>query len=88
MFKNCVPFKLCIIEINTTQADNDHDINVATPMCNLLDYSDSCSKTSESLLQYYKDEPASNNDGAIVDFADNNITKSIKFKQKYKSSDR
>ena len=30
------------------------------PMHNLIEYSDNCSKTSESLWQYYKDEPNDN----------------------------
>ena len=40
-----------------------------------------CSKTSGSLKQYYRDEPASVN-GVIVNFpADNNNSASFKFKQ-------
>ena len=30
------------------------------PMCNLIEYSDSYSKTSVSLWQYYRDEPNAN----------------------------
>ena len=30
------------------------------PMHNLIEYSDNCSKTSESLWQYYKDDPNDN----------------------------
>ena len=41
-------------------------------MYNLLKYSDNCSKTYESLWQYYKDIPAVNNDGYIVDFNSDN----------------
>ena len=41
---------------------------------NLIEYSDTYSKTSGSLWQYYRDEPALNNNGFITDFpADNNI---------------
>ena len=36
-------------------------------MYNLIEYSDNYSKTSGSLSQYYRDELALNNDGAIVD---------------------
>ena len=39
-------------------------------------------KTSGSLRKYYKDRPAVNNDGAIVDFAENNLTDSFNFKVK------
>ena len=38
------------------------------PMYNLIEYSDNYSKTSGSLWQYYKEIPAINNNGAIVDF--------------------
>ena len=30
------------------------------PMCNLIKYSDNCAKTSESLWQYYRNEPNDN----------------------------
>ena len=34
------------------------------PMYNLIEYSDNCSKTSGSLWQYYRDEPALTDAGA------------------------
>ena len=47
------------------------------PMYNLVEYSNNYSKTSRILLQYYKDVPAVNNDGTIIDFnIDNAITRS------------
>ena len=52
------------------------------PMSNLIEYSDSYSKTSGSLWQYTKDIPAVNNNNAIVDFTDNNVTDSFNFKLK------
>ena len=52
------------------------------PMYNLIGRSDTYSKTSESLWQYYRDEPAWNNHGAIIDFSDNNKNASFKFIQK------
>ena len=43
-------------------------------MYNLIEYSDAHSKTSGSLWQYYRDEPALDNNGNIIDFlGDNNI---------------
>ena len=49
---------------------------------NLIEFSDAYSKTSQSLWQYYRDEPASNNNGDIVDFpGNNNNSNSFKFKQ-------
>ena len=41
-------------------------------MYNLIEYSDAYSKTSGSLWQYYKDEPALDNNGNITDFSDDN----------------
>ena len=43
-------------------------------MYSLIQYSSNYSKKSGSLRQYYKDKPALNNDGTIIDFlaADNN----------------
>ena len=38
------------------------------PMYNLVEYSNIYSKTSVSLLQYYRNEPAIDNNGDIVDF--------------------
>ena len=52
------------------------------PMYNLIEYSDNYSKTSGSLQQYYKDIPAVNNAGNIVDFTATNTTESFKFKIK------
>ena len=46
MFKNCTPFTNCISEINTTEVDNAEDIDIVMPIYNLIEYSDSYSKTS------------------------------------------
>ena len=59
-FKNCDPFTKCISRINNTDIDNSHDIDIVMPMYNLIEYSDNYSKTSESLWQYYKDNPNDN----------------------------
>ena len=42
------------------------------PMYNLIEYSDAYSKTSGGLWQYYRDEPATDNDGKIIDFPASN----------------
>ena len=44
------------------------------PMYNLIEYSDNYLKRSGSLWQYCKDIPAVNNNNAIVDFTNNNLT--------------
>ena len=50
------------------------------PMYNLIEYSDNCSKTSGSLWQYYRDEPALTDAGA----PDNSSGNSVLFKYKQK----
>ena len=59
-FKNCAPFTKCISTINGTDIDNARDTDIVMPMYNLIEYSDNYSKTSESLWQYYKDDPNNN----------------------------
>ena len=82
IFKNCAPFTNCINDINNTQVDDAKDIDIVMPMYNLIEYSDPYSKTSGSLWQYYRDEPALDNNNNIIDFpANNNNSISIKFKQ-------
>ena len=59
-FKNCAAFTNCISEINNRQINNGKDIDIVMPMYDLIEYSDNYSKTSESLRQYYRDEPDDN----------------------------
>ena len=82
IFKNYAPFTNCINEINNAQVDNAKDIDTVMPMYNLIEYSDNYSKTSGSLWQYCKNIPAVDNDNAIVNFAENNLTDSFNFKVK------
>ena len=56
-----------------TNIDNAEDLDIVIPMCNLLEYSKSYSKISDSLCNYYRDEP---NSGLGGD--DNSIDYSIK----------
>ena len=49
-------------------------------MYDLIEYSDNYSKTCVSLWQYCKDISAVDNNGAIVNFAENNLTDSFNFK--------
>ena len=82
MLKNCAPFTNCISEINNTQIDNAKDIDIVIPMYNLIEYSDNYSKTSGSLRQYCKDISAVDNNNAIVNFAQSNLTDLFNFKVK------
>ena len=78
IFKNCAPFTDCINEINNRDLDNAKDPDIVMPMCNLIECSDNYPQTSGSLWQYCKDIPAVNNNNAIVDFTNNNLTDSFK----------
>ena len=83
IFKNRAPFTICISEINNTQVENAKDIDNVMPLCNLIECSEyNYSKTSGSLWQYCKDIPAVDDNNAIVNFANNNLTNSFNFKVK------
>ena len=56
IFKNCAPFTDCISKINNTQTD----LHFVMSMYNLIEYSNNYLKTSESLWQYYRDDPNDN----------------------------
>ena len=76
------PFTNCISKINDIQVDNAIGIDVVMPMYNLIEYSNNHSKTSGSLWQSFRDEPAVNCNGAIVEFNEVNPTKLINSKAK------
>ena len=69
-------------KINNTQVDNAKDIDIVTPMYNLIKYSNNYSKTSGTLWQYCKDIPAVNNNGDVVEFNGANVTDSFNFESK------
>ena len=47
IFKNCVPFTDCVMEINYTQVDNAKDLDIVMSMYNLIEYSENYSKHLE-----------------------------------------
>ena len=79
VFKNCAPFTDCISEINNAQVDNAKETDAVTNMYNLKECNENYSQTSGSLWRYYRDQPALNNDGNIIDFPVNNDA-SLSFK--------
>ena len=82
IFKDNAQFINCISVIDNTQVDDAHDIDVVMPMNNLIEYSDTFLKNSGNSWQYYRDEPALNDNGNIINFPnDNNNSISFKFKQ-------
>ena len=88
-FRNCAPFTNCISKISNTQIDNAKDIHVVMPMYNVIEHSNNYSKTSESLRQYYRDQPVLINVGALADFPDASFNSaSFKYKEKITRSTR
>ena len=76
ILKNGAPFINCTIQVNNTQVDGAYDLYVAIPIYNLIEYSDTYSKSSRGLCQFYGNKPA------IIDFpVDNNSCISFKFKE-------
>ena len=83
IFKNCAPCTDCLSKINTTQINNSKDTDVVMPIQTLIEYSNSYSKTSRNVWQFYRDEPSLTAAGAIIDFPDTkNNSALFKFKQK------
>ena len=79
--KSFAPFTNYISEVNNAQEDDTEDIEIVKPMCDLIEYSDVYSKTG-ILQQYYRDEPALDNNNNIIDFiANKNNNILYKFKQ-------
>ena len=82
IFKSCAPFTNSINQVNNMDLENAKYLDIVMPMYNLIEYSDDYSKTSASLWQYTKDIPAVNDNNAIVNFSNNNLTDSFNFKVK------
>ena len=79
IFKNCAPITSCISRIKNAQLDAQY-IDVVMSMYNLIEYSDNYSKTSAILFQNCRDVPVVDNNGAVNDFTDANITDSFNLK--------
>ena len=82
IFKSCAPFTRCISKIDNNQVDNGKDIDIVMPMYNLIEYSNSYSKTSGSFWKHCKNKPAVNNNGDISDFNGANQLIRLVLKQK------
>ena len=79
-FKNCTPFRKCRTEINETFIDEAEYINIAMPMYNLIEHSDSYSDNSGSLWQFKRDEIEGNVDLTVDDNHIPNNSSSFKYK--------
>ena len=78
--KNCAPFTKFITHINDEHVDTFDNLDIVTPMYNLIEYSHNYSDTTGSLWQFKRDEQ-NMNDRIHVDVT---IANSTTFK--YKSS--
>ena len=61
-FKNCAPLTRCVTHINNKHIDTAENIDIITPIYNLIKYSDNFSDTSGSLWRFKRDESSMNND--------------------------
>ena len=65
-FRNCAPFTKCSTHINDEHLETAENLDIITPMYNLLEYSDNYEESSGSLYQFKKDEPPPNNGDVFV----------------------
>ena len=80
-FKNCAPFTKCMTHINDEHLYGANNLDMITPMCNVVEYNDNYSDTSGSLRQFERDElPVTNAGNPDEVFVDNSTS------FKYKSS--
>ena len=82
ILKNNAPFVSCITKINNKLIEDAEDLDIVTPMYNLLEYSKNYKRTIGSLYNYYRDELT--NDNNNNNFANRNVVNSNAFKYKNK----
>ena len=75
-FKNCAPSRTCSVNVNDEFIEETENIEIVSPMYNLLEYSDNYQDSTGSLYRFKRDEPPANN----ANF-DNN-TSSLEYKAK------
>ena len=82
ILKNNAPFVSCMTKINNEFIEDADDLNIVTPMYNLLECSKNYRKTTGSLYNYYRDELSDDNNPN--NFPDTNVVNSDTFKCKNK----
>ena len=75
--KNCATFTKCNLEINDEHVDTAENLDIVTPMYNLIEYSDNYQDSSATLYQYKRDEPPEAN---VIDNLTANDSSSFKYK--------
>ena len=69
-FKNCAPFSKCTTRISYIFAGEANHIYIATPMYNLIEYSDNYLDTSGSFWEFKRDKVPANNADLAIDNSD------------------
>ena len=82
ILKNNAPFISCITRINGELIEDADDLDIVTPMYDLLEYSKNYRKTIGSLYNYYRDELSDDNDND--NFGNIKVVNSKAFKYKNK----
>ena len=82
ILKNNAPFVSCITRINGELIEDANDLDIVTPIYNLLEYSKNYRKTIGSLCNYYRDELS--DDAADNNFDNMKVVNSNTFKYKNK----
>ena len=80
-FKNCSPFTRCVTHINDEHVETSENLDIITPMYNLIEYSDNYPDSSGSLYQFKRDESRMNDAENP-----NNVALDISTSFKYKAS--
>ena len=60
ILKNCIPFTVCISEINNIHLYHEKYLDIVMQMCNLTEYIYNYVKTRETLEKYCTDKPNNN----------------------------
>ena len=79
--KNYAPFTRCVTHVNDEHVDTNENLDIITPMYNLLEYPDNYADSSGSLYQFKGNESPMNDAGNP-----NNVTLENSTSFKYKAS--
>ena len=82
ILKNNAPFVSCMTKVNNEFIEDADDLDIVTPMYNLLEYSKNYRKTIGSLCNYYRDELSDDNNPD--NFPNTNVVNSNAFEYKNK----
>ena len=78
-FKNCALFTRCVTYINNEHVETAENLDIITPMYNLIEYSDNYADSFGSLYQFKRDESPMNDGESSLNVALDNST-SFKYK--------